>query len=260
MPLFNSIRLKLSNLPINTPIVSDTGKFSFEGESFNNDVYINLNSIMSRSFPSFLYNPDFNILGAGGYTPVTQADGTDAELVSNWFIASGGGTNTYTITPTAYTPTEKSPSGSLNYLNVDIANQDSALYFYNINYPSVAQFNAASKYNGQLLALSVGYRNNSGNAIKVNFTADVPTLGAIASQAFTLKPDAFFASGSIQIPNLEGVNLGANPYIQFRLNIQSTYGLPANFDLLYIKGEISNTPTLLEFDHVLEQLRCQNLA
>jgi hypothetical protein len=261
MPLINSIPINLSNLPLNSKTVDASQKLTVERERFDNDTFQTTDSLANRSFPSFLYNPDFNILGSGGYTPITQGDGTDVQLVSNWYLSNGGGTNAYTITPTPYPSGDKSPSGSLNYLNFNVTSMDSPLYLYNLNYSTGAQqFNAASKYNGQLLSLSMAYRNNTANSIKVRFSADIPVLGESPSYAFTLQPDSFFSGVNIQIPNLGATNLGTNPKIQFRFKLENLYGAPVNFDLFYLKGEVSDSPTLLQFDHILEQLRCQNLT
>ncbi|MFY4731402.1 hypothetical protein [Nitrospira sp. BLG_2] len=261
MPLIQAPLNKLSKLPVNSKIVDDEGKMSIERERYDNEIFKAVNSLYNRGFSSFIYNPDFNLLGASGYTPITQADGSDVETVSNWYVVNGGGATTYTIVPTPYPFANKSPSGSLNFLNVKVATLDSALYLYNLNYSTgVQQFNGATKYNGQLLTFSVAYRNNTLEATELSISASIPNIGLVETAPLYLYPGKFFVANQLKIPDMGDVDLGANPVVQFRLNINNLFGTPADFDLFYVKGEIGSSPTILQFDHILEQLRCQNLT
>lgn len=261
MPLIQTPLNRLSKLPINSPVVDSEDKLSIERERYDNEIFKSVNSLSNRGFDSFLYNPDFNLLGAGGYTPITQADGSDVETVSNWYVVTGGGANAYTIVPTAYPFANKSPSGSLNFLNVKVASLDSPLYLYNLNYSTGAQqFNAATKYNGQQLAFSIAYRNNTTEATELSISAAIPNVGVVESPPFYLDVGKFFVANRLLIPDLGDIDLGADPVIQFRVNVNNLFGVPADFDLFYIKGEVGGTPTSLQFDHILEQLRCQNLT
>jgi len=261
MPLIQSTLDTLSSLPINSKIVDDNGKMSIERERYDNEIFQAVNSLYNRGFNSFIYNPDFNLLGAGGYTPITQADGSDVETVSNWYVVNGGGTNAYIITPTPYPFANKSPSGSLNFLNVKVSALDAPLYLYNLNYSTGAQqFNAATKYNGQQLAFSIAYRNNTLEATELSVSATIPNIGTVETAPLYLEPSRFFVSNLLKIPDMEDIDLGPNPVVQFRVNINNLFGMPADFDLFYIKGEVGSSPTSLQFDHILEQLRCQNLT
>lgn len=261
MPLIQAPLDRLSDLPVNSKIVDDEGKMSIERERYDNEIFKTVNSLNNRGFSSFLYNPDFNLLGAGGYTPITQADGSDVETVSNWYVVNGGGATTYTIVPTPYPFANKSPSGSLNFLNVKVATLASSLYLYNLNYSTGAQqFNAATKYNGQQLAFSIAYRNNTTEATELSISATIPNIGTVESAPFYLDVGKFFTANLLKIPDMEDIDLGANPVVQFRLNVNNLFGVPADFDLFYVKGEVGSSPTCLQFDHILEQLRCQNLT
>lgn len=261
MPLVQETLNKLSKLPINSPVVNSEGKMSIEREKYDNEIFKAVNSLFNRGFSSFIYNPDFNLLGASGYTPITQADGSDVETVSNWYVVNGGGATTYTIVPVPYPFANKSPSGSLNFLNVKVATLDSALYLYNLNYSTgTQQFNAATKYNGQQLAFSIAYRNNAAKATELSISATIPNIGTVETAPLYLEPGRFFVSNLLKIPDMEDIDLGPNPVVQFRVNINNLLGAPADFDLFYIKGEVGSSPTSLQFDHILEQLRCQNLT
>lgn len=261
MPLIQATLERLSSLPVNSKIVDDNGKMSIERERYDNEIFQAVNSLYNRWFGTFIYNPDFNLLGTSGYTPITQADGSDVETVSNWYLVSGGGANAYTITPTPYPFANKSPSGSLNFLNVKVATLDTPLYLYNLNYSTgVQQFNAATKYNAQQLAFSIAYRNNTATAIELSVSATISNLETVETPPLYLEPSQFFTANLLKIPDMGDADLGTNPVVQFRLNINNLFGSAADFDLFYVKGEVGNSPTSLQFDHILEQLRCQNLT
>lgn len=241
------------------------GTLSTEWEHFHNDIFNNTSSLSNRGLNvpiPLLRNPDFNILSANNYDPVTPLEGSDYEVVGNWFLVNGGGTNDYTITPTAWNSTDNSPTGSLNYINVDITTQDSPLYFYNVNYStdSPQQFNGAAKYNGQIVTMSMVYRNNTDNEIQCQFTTDTPGYGLTHSAQFTLKNTRNFIAARLLFPNFDGTSL-TPPYLtQFRFNISNIFETAANFDIIYLKTEISNVATPLQIDHTLEQLICNALT
>lgn len=261
MPIIESILSNLPNLPSNSKMVNDNGKISFDREKYDNSIYDALSSLTNRYFESFLYNPDFNILGAGGYTPITQASGSDIEVVSNWYLINDGGFNNFTVTPKAYTSVNKSPSGSLNYLNIAANVIDEPLYIYNLNYSTgVQQFNSASKYNDQLLTISIAYRNNTEKVCAVAVEAFISTVGKVDCPVIYLEPSRLIMATQLKIPDLRDIDLGPSPNVQFRFYLQQENAEPIDVDLFYIKGEIGDTPTALQFDHIIEQLRCQNLT
>jgi len=64
---------------------------------------------------------------------------------------------------------------------------------------------------------------------------------------------------TMELPTLMDTTL-AGQNTQFRFNIKDLNGGTADFDVYYIKAEMSNLATPLNIDHTLEQLIVDNLS
>lgn len=238
---------------------------SFIHEGFYNDTFNLVDSLQNRAFSTELRNPDFNLLGTNGYTPITQADGSGANFSQQWNVFTGGGANAYTITPTPYTMVGYSPSGSNNFVNLAVSALDQALYLYNINYSTTSQFNNVGTYSGKPVTFSTIIENNNDNNATLGFSAFINDVMGLTSNeiefpSLILRPGINVAPMSGKIPDLRGKTLGANPYIEFRFNVKALNNAPLDCNILYLKAELSNYASPLELNHILEQLICDNLT
>lgn len=236
------------------------GKVGREYQKFFNSLRVNTASLVNRSFPSELVNPDFGILSANGTNPVTEADGTNFELVSNWFIETGVG-NTYTMTPTAFTQIPFRGTGSNYFLNINVSDLNDFLYLYNLNYSLTDQFNSLSKYNAQRVTFSTVIKNNSMTVRpKIRFSANIDGYGDVQGAGIYLNADSYdLISTSIQLPDLRD-QLIAGENVQFRFNLEDLNGGTTDFDIYYLKAELSNFATPLTVNHVFEEFMCNNLV
>lgn len=239
-----------------------SNKLTFAFEGFLNSVYRSASSLLNRSFPCILLNPDFNILSANGLSPVTPAQGSDYEVISNWFLINGGGANDYTITPTLYTQIQYAGTGSRYYLNVQVPTLDSPLYLYNLNYSLTNQFNSVGAYNRKKITFSAIIRNNSTEDQKVRFSMYInPTGETVQGRGIFLQPGMINEiATTIDVPDLNNVDISTDAYAQFQFNIEDIYGQPMDMDIFYLKAELSNYATPLEVNHILENLLCTNLS
>lgn len=235
---------------------------SFAYEGFFTAIQEKTQSLNERSFNCLLRNPDFNILSANGITPITPAQGSDYEMVSNWYVSNNDLLNNYTITPVNYSSIPPFGTGSNYYLNVSIPTLASPFYFYNKNYSTTGQFISSSQTNGQTVACSSIIKNNTNVRQKVRFSAFLNGSGdTVSGDGVFLEPDSYnLISTNIEIPDIKGTTSGASAYTQFRLNFENNYGAAMDMDIFYLKTEISNLSTPLQLNHILEQLICSNLT
>jgi|WetSurMetagenome_2_1015567.scaffolds.fasta_scaffold45855_3 hypothetical protein len=268
----------IPNLPYNSPVVNFYNKgspdmsngdarklkngLSFPYEGFFNAVKEKVSSFNGRAFDSILRNPDFNILSANGTAPVTPAQGSNYELVSNWFLMNSDAANNYVITPTAYTTIPPFGSGSNYYLNVSIPSLNTPFYFYNKNYSTTGQFISSSQTSGQTVTCSAVIKNNTAEQQKVRFSALLNgTSQLIKGGGVFLQPDTYnLISTSIDIPDIKNSVSDPSAYTQFQFSFENDYGTPMDMDIYYLKTEISDLSTPLQVNHILEQLICSNLS
>ena len=256
----------LSNIPYFVNVIdfnkdNFSNKISYQYEGFLSDIKNSTSSLVDRSFDSILRNPDFNILSANGTAPVTPAQGSDYEVISNWFLVNGGG-NSYTITPTAYTTIPPFGTGSKYYLNLNIPSLSSGLYLYNLNYSLTDKFYNSSQLSDQDVTFSSIIHNKTDTAQKVRFSAFINGLGTtINGGGIFLQPQAInLISNTIRMPQTRGQPVGSGNYTQFRLNFENNYASTLNADVYYLKAEMSNVSTPLQINHTLEQIICSNLT
>jgi hypothetical protein len=275
--IYGDIVTSIPNIPFNSRVINfyqnttpdmsmgDARKLnnglSFPYEGFFNTIKQKAESINNRAFDCILRNPDFNILSANGAAPVTPAQGTDYEMVSNWFVANTDGANNYVITPTAYPTIPPFGTGSNYFLNVSIPTLNSPFYFYNKNYSTTGQFISSSQTSGQNVTFSAVIKNNTLEQQKVRFSAYLNGESQlIQGQGIFLQPDSYnLIATSLAIPDMKDDVSDMNAFTQFQFSFENDYGTPMDMDIYYLKTEISDLATPLQLNHVLEQLICSNL-
>jgi len=258
--IFGTLVNKISQFHYNVKVLNDNETISKDYEGFFNDIYKASASLVQRGMPYILRNPDYNILSANGTTSVTPSEGSDYEVVSNWYLINGGGSNSYSVTPTAYTEVPFSPTGSNYYLNFNVDALTNLLYLYNLNYSTSGNFNSLGKFSGQKVTFSTIIRNNATTSPQISFSADVGGIEEKETPGIFLQPESYnLIAETMELPTLMDTTL-AGQNTQFRFNIKDLNGGTADFDVYYIKAEMSNLATPLNIDHTLEQLIVDNLS
>ena len=212
-----------------------------------NDTLLALTYIMN---PSVVTNANFNTLGSAGTTPVTQADGDNAEWSSNWRVV-GAGVATYSLTSTAYplgAITSDSPStvqtSSGYYEKVVISTYASgSFYFYQ------RQNNTVRKYQKNFLTYGLIIRNNQNTVKKIRCevysyydTAD----NLQADNTVYLQPGLNKITSQVLTQGLAGKTIGAGNYTEFRISFLDLVDGTADLDFYQIKCEFGKASTLLE--------------
>ncbi len=258
---------QITNVPYNSPVISqntsnlgnnssqdDSNQLSFNHEGFQQSLFNSCVSLNNRQFDGLFLNPNFNLLSSNGTTPVTPAQGTNYEVVKKWFLTNGGGLNNYVITPMTYPMVGFSSTGSLYYLNLLINAQDSPLSLYNLNYNSA--FDSIGQLSGQYVSFSTIIANNNNNSPALSFSTFISNYGNIPGGQIYLQPNTInLINTTTQIPDLTGTAYGSSPYAQMQLNIDDIDG-GANFDIAYLKSELSDTASPLTVNPFIQQLIC----
>jgi hypothetical protein len=251
----------MSNPPIWSQVSNEQGVASIDYERFFNSTQTNISTLINNAQPYLTINPDFNVLSANNYNPVTDLSPDFTEIVSKWFVDNGLG-NTFALTPVAYTNSQRPISGSNNYINVAISNLTTPITLQNQNFSTTGQFRGDT-YTGQILTFSTVINNNNvsqAHAPQLRFQAFITNVGTIRGNSFYLKPNLNYISTRLKIPQFNTANLGASPYTQFQLAIEQANNETLNFDIYYLKSELSDSATPLVVNHILETLICQNLT
>lgn len=250
----------LANMQINAEVLNEDGKMSIDYQRFFQNHHLFTEAVKNRAFDCFTLNPDFNLLSSNGTAPVTEGDPNDTEFVKKWFLYNGGGSNAFTLTPTAYSSTEQGITSSLYYINMQITDLDSPLYFYNINYSTTNQFNGAGVYSGEAVTLSAAIYNNNDNTVKCRFSMVLSDDTEILSPAHFLAPGLNVFYSTLIMPDFSTTDLGANPFVQPRLMFEDIYSLNTNLNIYYVKGELSNYATPLQINHIVQLLICNTIT
>lgn len=221
-------------------------------------VNLNMNDLAQRGDDGLLINPDFNWCRVNGTTPTTQADGDNFQFIEQWAVFGATG-NTYTITPTAYVDdAADNPSGSKFYPNFNLSALTEAFYIYNINYSP--DFNLAQKFQNNTVALSMQMTNNQLAPLTMRFKAKIEGItDEIEGQAITIRPGAGKYYTTLPIPSLSGTMASSNAYIQFRLYLEDMGDITADYNINYIKSEISSLATNINVNHVAQKLLIDGL-
>lgn len=266
-----SLSAALADVPFQSPISRTNldGKGNLrtlvtrEYEGFFKQLASNTNTLLKRQNPSIFLNSNFNLLSANGVLPVTPAQGSDYELLKKWFVVNGGGINDYTLTPTAYTQINNAGQSASNYfLNVQVNDQDSPLYLYNLNYSQTGQFNSIAPINEQPLSFSWSIFNNTDDLAAMQFSLALSTGDEYLSQMVYLEP-GYGANGQNSL-SFQPIQLTGNPYspsdfAQMRVYFSQISNKPINLNVEYLKTEFSELASPLIVNPVLESYLCANL-
>jgi len=249
----------LANMQINADVLNDE-KISIDYQRFFQNHHLFTEAVKNRAFDCFTLNPDFNILSSNGTAPVTEGDPNDTEFVKKWFLYNGGGSNAFTLTPTAYTSTEQGITSSLYYINMQITALDSPLYIYNVNYSTTNQFNGAGVYSGEAVTFSAVVRNNGTNTPKCRFSMMLSDGTEVPGPGHFLEPGINSFYTTLIMPDFSATDMGANPFAQPRFIFEDIYSSNTNLDIYYVKGELSNYATPLQINHIVQLLICNTIT
>jgi hypothetical protein len=198
-----------------------------------------------------LLNPDFHWSRTTGNTPLTA----DGSFVEQWNIKSNG--MTFAATPTYYTSTtDSSLTGSDRFVNMAISSPNSNEFsIYQ------TQSKGLSLLQNKTLTFSASLRNNIATELKAKFYIGFDTNNDgidehnSESRIFTIPQGFKNLFVSVKTPKITTDNQTNN--ITYALKLQNLSGIP-NFNLYYIKPELSGYQTSIYVDHTLEKLRIDN--
>lgn len=232
---------------INPPQESPTKENQYK---FDNGVFDAISSLAYISNPSIIVNANFATLGASGITPVTQANGDDAEWSSNWNVV-GAGVSVYSLTSIPYPLgliDNDSPSiiqtSSGYYEGVIISSYTgSGLYFYQ------RQSNTVRQYQKNFLTYGVLIRNNQNSVKKISMQVysfyDGSSPDLQSDNTIYLQPGLNKITSRVKTMGLNGQTIGAGNYTEFRLSFQDLDDGTADLDLYQLKCEFGKISTLL---------------
>lgn len=263
-----SLLKSLSSLPIQSNVISiaqnSSGKFqtriSAHYQQFLKKILSSSNSLVNRGNSGQLLNPNFNILSANGIAPVTPLEGSDYEVIKQWFVVNGGGINDYTLTPTPYSSIQTDGDQSNNYLNIQITDQDSPLYLYNLNYSQAGQFNSVANINQKPLAFSWSMMNNADSLASMQFSLAFSTGDEIKTPMVFIPPGYYSTSLILPPVDLNGISYSSADFVQPRVYFSQVQGNPVDLSVSYLKAELSDLASPLIVNPVLESYLCANLT
>lgn len=216
--------------------------------------YVSANE--SYGNPSVLLNSDF-YWNDGVTSPIDQGDGNGAFFSEKWQV-QGAAVALYTLTRTTISGNSSDNIGSLYYMNVDVTSYSGTvgdLYLY--QQQDGSQF--LRRYQNRTINMSAKIVNNGTTSIDLRyqlyyFYDPTDTVTPFQTGTLQIKPGLNEISSALKIPLIGSTSIGASPYIQFRLVITQV----CNFDLYYLKAEMSDLPSVLYVDHALERVRIDN--
>lgn len=239
----------MSFLPdlLTQPQENPTKEYQYRFDKSVNDSLDGLTYVMN---PSVVSNANFATLGSSGTTPVTQANGDNAEFSSNWKVV-GAAAATYALTSTAYplgaidsSSPSTVPSSSDYYEKVVVSTYTgSGLYFYQ------RRNNTVRLFQKNFLTYGVWIRNNQSKVIKVRmevFSFYDPSSDLQADNTIYLQPGLNKITSQINTAALAGKIIGAGNYTEFRLNFLDLGDGTADLDMYQIKCEFGKVSTLLQ--------------
>jgi hypothetical protein len=239
----------LSNAPSEPKIVDGDGKLTQTWQNWINDLKKHVFRSNSLKNDHNVLNPDFNHYGT------TRS--TDGEVCKPWQIKANG--LTFTATPTAYTSTaDNADTGSKQFINVDItaaAGQEFELF--------QKLTNQLSKYQKKSVTILAKVKNNGSFRLPIYFYIGVDTNND-GNDDFNSTSGRFFiedngiantVTATFKVPEIAADN--QNNKVTVRVSV-GPISSPINFDILYVKDEFSDKPTVLQVDHTLEKIRIDN--
>lgn len=206
--------------------------------------------------PSVLLNSDF-YWNTGVASPVTQADGNGAFFSEKWQV-QGAAVANYSLAQTAFAANDADQIGSTTYIHVTVSSYSSG-DFYLYQRQTGSEF--LRRYQGRLLNFSLLANNNQNKTIKLKleiFFYFNPTSVAYSEGTVLLNPGQNELSSAINTNFIGTTAVGASPYVEFRLRFSDLVDGTADVNLIYLKAEMADQPTVLYVDHALERTRIDN--
>jgi len=240
----------ISACPIKDGVLSENAPTQ-PWQAWLNTIGIKINNHATLTNDSLLINPDFHWSRTKGNTPTT----TDGEFVEKWNVKANG--MTFSITPTFYTNTTYSSyTGSDRYVNITIntVNSNEFIIYQTIN-------KELSLFQNRKITISSFALNNVANSFKCKFYIGFDLTGGGTNTYSADGKSLTIANGENDIvstltcPKVSTDNQTNVVTIALKL-----YDLvnPVNFNLYYIKPEVSETKTDLYVNHILEKLIIDN--
>ena len=261
----NNFDTRITEAPIYSPIQIEkrdplthvpSQQITSDWQKYTDQIHQQVASTNYYGYPSLCLNSNFYWNRAIA-TPVTQADGDNAFFSEKWQIF-GASNATYTLTRTTFPANNEDNSGSIYYINVDVsAWNGNDLYFFQKQ--DGAQF--LRLYQNRNIYLSTKIDNSQTDLDSMNFEIFVyydTGSETYQSAIFHLEEGINYVAGQIQLPFLDTASIGGSPYIEFRLRFNNLNDGTADFNLIYIKAEMSDSPTPFYMDAALEKTRIDN--
>lgn len=202
--------------------------------------------------PSLTVNADF-YWNAGVANPVS----TDTFFSEKWQVV-GAAVATFTLTQTAFAANDSDQIGSTTYIRVQVAAYTSGAFYLRQRQTGA---DIVRRYQGRVINFSLLAYNNQSKSIKLGLEIFVffnPSSTTFSEAVVQLDPGANELSSAINTDFLGSTAVGANPYVEFRLRFIDLVDGTADFNLIYLKAEIADQPTILFVDHALERTRITN--
>lgn len=235
----------------NPPSTTDKKVTAEDQYLFDNGVHDTLNGLTYVMNPSVVTNANFNTLGSAGTTPVTQADGDNAEWSAGWNVV-GSGVATYSLTSTAYPlglissdspSTVQTASGYYEKIIISAFAGGAGFYLYQ------RQNNTVRKYQKNYLTYGLIIRNNENSVKKIRcevYSYYDTENNLQADNTVYLKPGLTKITSQVLTEGLSGKTLGAGNYTEFRISFLDLGNGTANLDFYQIKCEFGKVGTLLQ--------------
>lgn len=211
------------------PVTNDAHDYQF-----NNNQFSALNSLQYLKNPSIVMNANFATLGSNGLTPITQADGDNAEFSADWNVY-GAANADYTLTPTPYPANSTVQSASSYYINAMVTSfNNNAFYLYQRVGNTVRQFQK------EYFTYGFIFNNNQSKAISMRldiYSYYDTTSNLVTGKPFWLQPGQNAIPSQLLTQSLSGITVGAGNYTEFRLNFINLVDGTADIDIYQIKCE-----------------------
>ncbi len=257
---------KIGNPPIHNDISKsqfDDKQSSLVGSDMLGSIHANWQKYMQQltddanlnnyyGFPSVAVNSDF-YWNTGVASPIT----TDTYFSEKWLVF-GAASATFTLTQESFSPSSTDQIGSNTYINIDVSSYTSGDFYL---YQRQNGDNMLRRFQGRLINYSLLAFNNQNKTINLSleifFNYD-PTSETFKQGIVQLVPGVNELAGSINTTFLGDRVIGAGAYVDFRFRFVDLIDGTANFNLIYLKPELSDQPTILYVDHALERTRIDN--
>jgi len=244
-------RITLEEPPIYDGVLKETGEYALNWQNWINSIHGKIRTHDFNVNNHIPLNPDFHWSRIHGETPIVG----DGETVDKWFVKSNG--NSFTLTPTFYTDnTYTSATGSAHYINLTIP---SALIADFEIYQTLA--NEVSKFQNKDIVASVLLKNNTSVSADIKFYIgyDMDNSGTddYWDETSAMKITQADSLVYVVIPTTQISTNNQNHTISMKLLFTES-SAAIDFDLFFIKFELTDQFSGIYVDHTFEKLRIDN--